>query len=78
MTLTCSWCGMIYEGNPLTHICYDGSDIHDRAKREIQYPPRKAKELPSAKVDYLQLTKYDVKFLKGNRVKIDDTDQLVD
>jgi len=77
MTLTCSWCGMIYEGSPLTHICYDGSDIHDRAKREIPYPPRKAKELPPAKVDYLQLTKYDVKFLKGIRVKIDDTDQLV-
>lgn len=77
--IVCSWCGLKYRGSPLTHVCPDGKTIHERASQDIPVRQPEKKELTTGTFyDRLKLTPKDVKWLKGIKVKIDDTDQLVD
>lgn len=68
--MICSWCRVEYEGNPLYHICPDGSTFdvrRERTEEEIlnEYERQDAVKDP----DKIFWTGFDIEFLKGCRIK---------
>lgn len=83
----CPWCSKVYDGLLALHICPDGSTFDDRCRKTAKdYANREETLLngqPAAKPEdkaivhvpnpynKLRLTKFDIDFLKLNKVKID-------